>query len=168
VSGSSRPRFTCLFFDPSHERLILTIQQQLRTIGVDMQLEFVTEGAGDRLQSGDFDAYFADAVSGPTLLRPYLFWHSRGNNNWGRYASAAVDAAFDHIRASEDDEQYKTGVAAFQKAIVEDPPAIFIAWSRRARAVTKRFDIPVEAERDILGTLRSWRPPSDKGIDNPN
>jgi len=168
VSGSTRPRFTCLFFDPSHERLVLTIQQQLRAVGVDMQLEFVSEGAGDRLQQGDFDAYFADAVSGPTLLRPYLFWHSRGTNNWGRYASAAVDAAFDQIRASADDEQYRTGVAAFQKAIVEDPPAIFIAWSRRARAVTKRFDIPAEAGRDILGTLRSWRRPSDKGIDSPN
>jgi peptide/nickel transport system substrate-binding protein len=168
ATTSIKPRFTCLVFDPSHERLVLTIQQQLQAIGVDMQLEFVTEGAGDRLQRGDFDAYFADAVSGPTMLRPYLFWHSRGNNNWGRYASAAVDAAFDQIRASATDDQYKAGVAAFQQAIVDDPPAIFIAWSRRARAVLKRFDVPAEPGRDILGSLRSWRPASDKGIDSPN
>lgn len=168
VSSSIKPRFTCLVFDPSHERLVLTIQQQLQAVGVDMQLEFVTEGAGDRLQSGDFDAYFADAVSGPTLLRPYLFWHSRGNNNWGRYASAAVDSAFDQIRAAATDDQYKAGVAAFQQAIVDDPPAIFIAWSRRARAVTKRFDIPAEPGRDILGSLRSWRPAADKRITSPN
>ena len=45
---------------------------------------------------------------------------------------------------------YKAGVAAFQRAILDDPPAIFLAWSERARAVSTRFDVPVEPERDIL------------------
>jgi peptide/nickel transport system substrate-binding protein len=168
VSTSTRPRFTCLLFDPSHERLALTVQQQLQAVGVDMDLEYVREGVFDRLQSGNFDAYLADAASGPTLLRPYLFWHSRGNNNWGKYASAATDAALDRIRAASNDAEYKAGVAAFQQAIVDDPPAIFLAWSRRARAVTRRFEIPVEPGRDILSTLRSWRPAADNPITGPN
>ena len=50
---------------------------------------------------------------------------------------------------------YRAGVAAFQRAIVDDPPAIFLAWSERARAVSTRFDVPVEPGRDILSTLRS-------------
>jgi ABC-type transport system substrate-binding protein len=134
-----------------------------------MDLEYAeSEGAMARLQSGNFDAYLADAASGPTLLRPYLFWHSRGPNNWGKYSSPAVDAAFDQIRASANDAEYKAGVAAFQHAIVDNPPAIFIAWSRRARAVTTRFDVQAEPGRDILGTLRLWRPASDKRIDSPN
>jgi ABC-type transport system substrate-binding protein len=139
-----RPRFTCLLFDPSHERLALTVQQHLQAVGVIMDLEYVREGVFERLERGDFDAYLADAASGPTLLRPYLFWHSRGNNNWGKYANPAADAALDRIRAAPNDEEYKGGVAAFQKAIVDDPPAIFLAWSRRARAVTTRFQIPAE------------------------
>jgi ABC-type transport system substrate-binding protein len=169
VSASPRPRFTCLLFDPSHERIALTVQQQLQAVGVDMDLEYAeSEGAMARLQSGNFDAYLADAASGPTLLRPYLFWHSRGPNNWGKYSSPAVDAAFDQIRASANDAEYKAGVAAFQHAIVDNPPAIFIAWSRRARAVTTRFDVQAEPGRDILGTLRLWRPASDKRTDSPN
>jgi hypothetical protein len=49
-------------------------------------------------------------------------------------------------------------VAALQRAIVDDPPAIFLAWSQRARAVSTRFHVPVEPGRDILSTLRLWRP----------
>ena len=86
----------------------------------------------------------------------------------GKYASPATDAALDRIRAASNDEDYKAGVAAFQKAIVDDPPAIFLAWSRRARAVTTRFEIPADPGRDILSTLRLWRPASDKAIDSPN
>jgi hypothetical protein len=42
--------------------------------------------------------------------------------------------------------------------MVDDPPAIFLAWSERARAISTRFDVPVEPGRDILSTLRLWRP----------
>ena len=51
-----------------------------------------------------------------------------------------------------------TKLRAFQRAIVDDPPAIFLAWSERARAVSTRFEVPVEPGRDILSTLRLWRP----------
>jgi ABC-type transport system substrate-binding protein len=92
------------------------------------------------------------------LARPYVFWHSGGPFNWGHFSSKAVDAALDSIRHAADDAAYKAGVAAFQRAIVEDPPAIFLAWSERARAVSRRFDVPAEPEGDVLGVLRLWRP----------
>ena len=45
---------------------------------------------------------------------------------------------------------------------MDDPPAIFLAWSERARAVSKRFDVPPpKPGRDILGTLRLWKPAGD-------
>jgi hypothetical protein len=72
-----------------------------------------------------------------------------------------VDTAFDAIRDAPDDKAYKAGVAAFQKAIVNDPPAIFLVWGERARAVSTRFEFPAEPGRDILPTLRLWRPRSD-------
>jgi hypothetical protein len=52
--------------------------------------------------------------------------------------------------------------------MVEDPPAIFLVWSHRTRAVSTRFDVQAEPGRDILSTLRSWRPAADKAIDSPN
>jgi hypothetical protein len=80
-----------------------------------------------------------------------------------------VDAALDAIRHAPNDDAYKAGVAAFQKAIVDDPPAIFLAWGERARAVSTRFELPpVEPGVDILPTLRLWRPATDKRLVSPN
>ncbi len=73
-----------------------------------------------------------------------------------------ADAALDGIRHAPDDGAYKDGVAAFQRAIIDDPPAIFLAWSERARAVSTRFEVPVEPGRDVLSTLRFWRPVGDR------
>jgi peptide/nickel transport system substrate-binding protein len=160
--------FTCLFAERSHERIALALQQQLQEVGVRMRIEQLPTDRGlDRLNSGDFDAFLIDPANGP-LVRPYLFWHSSGPLNYARYSNRAVDAALTRIQHAADDTEYKAAVAAFQEAVVDDPPAIFLAWSRRARAVTTRFQIPAEPGRDILGTLRSWRPAADKAIDSPN
>jgi ABC-type transport system substrate-binding protein len=162
-------RLVCLIGDASMERLALDLQRQLSEVGVDLQLELTTvDKVYERIQSGDFDAVLADAVNGPTLVRPYLFWHTGSPYNWGQFSSPAVDAALDRIRHSANDDDYKAGVAAFQRAIFDDPPAIFLAWSERARAVSTRFDVPVEPGRDILSTLRLWRPAADKQAASPN
>ena len=39
-----------------------------------------------------------------------------------------------------------------------DPPAVFIDWTQRARALSRDFQVPVERGRDILGTIQQWRP----------
>jgi len=75
---------------------------------------------------------------------------------------ARHDAALDRVRHAANDDEYRAGVAAFQRAMIDDPPAIFLAWSQRARAVSSRFEVPVEPGRDVLGTLRLWRPAADK------
>ncbi len=69
-----------------------------------------------------------------------------------------MDAALDSIRHAADDDAYRAGVAAFQRALADNPPAIFLAWSERARAVSTVFDVEVEPGRDPLSTLRLWRP----------
>jgi peptide/nickel transport system substrate-binding protein len=162
-------RFTCLFADASLERLGLGMQRQLRAVGVDLELELVSiDDWYERIKKGDFDAVLADAVSGPNLVRPYLVWHSEGPLNYGRFNGTNVDAALDAIRTAPNDDAYKAGVAAFQKAIIDDPPAIFLAWSERARAVSTRFAVPAEPGRDILPTLRLWRPATDKPAMSPN
>jgi ABC-type transport system substrate-binding protein len=94
-------------------------------------------------------------VSGPTLLRPYQLWHSGGFLN---FKSTPIDAALDEVRHAASDDAYLKAVAGFQQAMLDDPPAIFLAWMERARAVTKHFDVPpVEAGRDIMAGLRQWK-----------
>lgn len=158
-------RFTCLVADASMERLALEMQRELGLVGVHLDLEPVTlDRLLQRIQAGHFDAFMADARNAPNLLQPYQFWHSGSPNNYGHFSSAAVDAALDAIRHAPDDAAYKAGVAAFQRAIIDDPPGIFLAWSERARAVSTRFEVPVPVEpgRDILSTLRLWRPVGDQ------
>jgi len=95
---------------------------------------------------------------GPSFFRQYSFWHSGSPYNWGHYSNPKVDAALDAIKTAQTEDEYKAGAAAFQNSIIEDPPAIFLAWSERARAVSTRFDVHSEPGRDILSTLRLWRP----------
>lgn len=162
-SGREAVRFSCLLPDPAQERLALAIQRQLQAIGVDMQLEIrPPQETLKRLQSGDFDAILSDFVQGPNLVRPYLFWHSAGPFNYGHYRSERVDQALDSVRHAASDEVYREGVTAFQRAIMDDPPAIFLVWGDRARAVSARFEVPAATtERDVWSALRLWRPSAD-------
>jgi len=83
--------------------------------------------------------------------------------------SPAVDAALDQIQSATSEEDYKRAVSSFQQAAVEDPPAIFLAWLERTRVVSKRFTVPPgEAGRDILSTLRLWKPTADRRAVNRN
>lgn len=160
--------FTCLFVDRSHERIALALQQQLQEVGVRLRIERLPVDTGlDRLNSGLFDAFLIDVANGP-LVRPYKFWHSNGPLNYARYSSQAVDAALGRVQHAADDNEYKAAVAAFQEAVIDDPPAIFLAWSERARAVSTRFEVAAEPGRDILSTLRTWRPAADKPVDSSN
>ncbi len=101
-----------------------------------------------------------DAISGPSLFRPYLWWHSGATNPAG-FSSPLVDAALDRIRHAASDDEYRAGVEAFQQAMMDDPPAIFLAWGQRARVVSNRFKVPSEPGRDVLATLRLWQPQAD-------
>jgi peptide/nickel transport system substrate-binding protein len=158
-----RIQLSCILPDGSLERLALSAQQMLAAVGVDLKLELVSiDEWYRRADAGEFDVLLADALIGPNLLRPYQFWHTGSPNNWGHYSSPAVDAALDRVRHAATDDEYRGGVSAFQRAMVDDPPAIFLAWSQRARAVSTRFEVPVEPGRDVLGTLRLWRPAADK------
>jgi len=156
VIGNSGLRFTCLV-PPDYERLALSVKRQLQAVNVVMD---VTETPPDQIfpamQRGEFDAVLFDAISGPSLFRPYRWWHS-GTDSPAGFSSPRVDAALDQIRHSTSDDEYRAGVAAFQHATLEDPPAIFLVWTERARAISKRFAVPnAERGRDILATLRFW------------
>jgi ABC-type transport system substrate-binding protein len=159
TSELSGRRLKLLFGEKSLERLALVIQRQLQAISVETELELVPgEQVVARLQAGDFDAVLSDYIQGPNLVRPYLFWHSGAPYNFGHYSNSRADAALDAIRHAADDTAYKAGVTAFQRAIIDDPPAVFLAWRERARAVSNHFQVPAEPQDDVLASLHLWRP----------
>jgi hypothetical protein len=97
----------------------------------------------------------------------YRAWHSQSDFG-ANIGNDRVDAALDRVRFATSDDEYQVAVRDFQGAVRQDPPAVFLAWSERARAVSRRFDVPVEPGRDILTTLRLWRPSSDLQFAGPN
>lgn len=160
--GKDPIRLRCLVMtDRSHERVALTLQRQLRAVGVELALEEMSsDQLFTRLQAGDFETLLLDSRMGPALLRQYQAWYSGAPYNWGHFSSVLVDKALDQIRDAPDDAAYRAGVAAFQGAVVDDPPAIFLAWGERLRAVSTRFEVPSEGGKDVLTApvLRLWRP----------
>jgi ABC-type transport system substrate-binding protein len=166
----ARLRFTCLIFSDLSviERLALELKRQLYDVGVDVRFEVVPlTGVDKRLDAGAFDAVLWDAISGPSLGRSYLFWRptreSRGLNYFG-YENAEVEGLFRDLRNSRNDSEVRTITHRLQRAFMSDPPAIFLAWSERTRAI--KADIPVTAPPDADPLLTLWHWGSDKQPDS--
>lgn len=155
-------RFTCMVpSDAVYERIALEVKRQLEAVGVDMDLQAASQDQiFEAEQRRTYEAILIEAVSGPTLLRPYVLWHSKGAGNPGNFGDHAVDVAYDEVRGAATEADYRGAVAKLHRAFVDDPPAIFLAWSVRARAVSKRFNVQAEEGRDVLSTLRLWKPTS--------
>jgi len=158
----SRFRFTCLVpeNDVRFERLGLMIQRQLSEIGIDMQLQPVN---GDvevkRIRSGEYEAFLLEPISG-NLEWAYMFWHSTepGVPSLFSLDYHGADAALDRLRGARTDEQTRTAVRDVQRAMYEDPPAVFLCYGQRARVINGRFQLPPVSDRDTLLSLSQWRP----------
>jgi ABC-type transport system substrate-binding protein len=164
IAGRLRSRhlkFTCLVpADSAYEPVALAVKQQLAAASVDMRVEEATqEQILHAAASKDFDALLFDPISGPSLFRSYRHWYSRMSFNPKPIESPRIDAALDRVRHATSDNEYRAGVSAFLQAIVDEPPALFLAWGERARAVSRKVDVVTEEKgRDPLINLRLWRP----------
>lgn len=158
--GTVSPRFsfTCLVFadDTRFDRLAVLVQKQLADIGVDMKLEpVVLAEMGKRSGTGDFDAYIFE-MAGRSLGRVYEFWRSQGTMLNSGYTAA--DAAFDKVRGSRTDDETRSAVAELERVLHADPPAAFLVWQATSRAVSTKFDVAAEDNRDIQTNVWQWRP----------
>ena len=162
----ARLRFTCLL--PADftllERIGLEVQKQLYDIGVDMQFEVVPIQEYDsRIREGRFEAVLVDMTSGPTLARPYVFWGSARRDGLHAFGYENAEAArlFELLRTSVNEAAVRSAVGRLQRVLLEDPPALFLAWNERARAVRRRFDVG-EPGRDPLFTIWQWTENTDR------
>ena len=172
-SARSRLSFTCLVPENLvlHERLALNVQKQLYDIGVDMQIEAQPlEKYAQRLARGDFEAVMVDLISGPSFARPYAFWRWGGEQtayNVFGYRNQAADRWFDALRFAAGEADYRAAASQLQRTLLEDPPALFLLWNERMRAISRRFDVPVENGRDPLPTLWQWTPRKPESTTTP-
>ena len=144
----------------------MLVQRQLQAIGVDIELGAVARqigsslGSSRRFRRGSVGRHAA----GRTWFAPYLVLAFTADRSTGATTATTGRCRARSIRHAADDDAYRAGVAAFQRAIVDDPPGDFPAWRERARAVSRRFDVPVEPGSDVLTTLHLWRPTPTTGV----
>jgi peptide/nickel transport system substrate-binding protein len=161
----SRFRFTCLIPEDFSviERVALEVQKQLYDVAIDMQFEVVPiEEFTTRVQEGRFDAMLIDMISGPTVGRSYMFWRSAakspgGLNTFG-YENLKAEELFDVLKASTNEIAIQSAFSRLQEVLLEDPPALFLAWNERARAVRRNFRIVQDSQTDPADPVYSiWR-----------
>lgn len=161
ADGSMPSRFTisCLVWDdPRFERLAVLVQRQLADIGVELRLIPVKQfDLVQRIGAGAFDTFLFE-MFGRSLSFLDVFWRTHvgpGRVNSG-YESA--NAVLDRMRTARSDDEVRAAVAEFEQMLHDDPPAAFIAWQETSRAVSTRFEISAEKDRDILTNVWQWRP----------
>ena len=102
-----------------------------------------------------------DMISGPSLGRAYIFWRSgrqfKGLNVFG-YENQEAERWFDLLRTSINDGAVRSAMNRLQRALLDDPPALFLAWNDRTLAVRKDFRIVDEPGRDPFYTIWRWTP----------
>lgn len=164
----ARLRFTCLIPENFSviERLGLEVQKQLYNVGVDMRFEVVSAMEfNTRVSEGRFEAILIDMISGPTVGRSYIFWRSahrfpRGLNVFG-YENVEAERLFDILRTSTNEIAIQSAFARLQQVFLDDPPALFLSWNERSRAVRRDFQIVQDPQRDPVDpvyTIWRWTP----------
>ncbi len=160
---SKRLQFTCLVPDgfAAIERLGLALQRSMNEVGVDLAFESVTLAEMEtRMGAGLFDAVLLDLLSGPSISRLYSFWRSAetpGGLNVFGYRDRTVDDALERLRRTVDDSAIRAATSQLQGGFARNPPGIFIAWSERSRAVSRRIHAPHSPGRDPFQPLWQWR-----------
>lgn len=150
-----RLRLKCAVYEP-FAKIALVLQRQLAEVDIDLQLEaFGLRDLAMRAQSGAYETFLFELASARTLVWPYAWWHSR--SPYLKHGYSGADDVLDRMRSARSDEELRAATSTFQRRLLEDPPAAFLAWGRMSRAVTERFELPV-TEADIYHTIPQWKP----------
>jgi peptide/nickel transport system substrate-binding protein len=157
---AQRFHFTCLYWNegPQYERIALVVQRQLFEVGIDVEMKPVpVNDLLARMQAGDYDAVMMQLSSGRALDWTDRFWHSRNQSQGLMSHYSSADGVLDRLRLATSEDETRRDVAELQRVLHDDPPAAFLVWLMNARAVSRRFDVGAEPDRDILSNLRQWR-----------
>ena len=168
--GRPAARFTLTCLIPAEfsvvERMALQVQRDLFDVGVDLRFRATSvDEFGKLIAMGEFEAVFLDIVSGPTPGRTYIFWGSaqrfQGVYNVFGYENAEAERLFDVLRTTRNEAAVRSATRRLHDVMLEDPPALFLAWNMRARAIRSEFAVRTDEGTDPVFSLWRWAPRSD-------
>jgi peptide/nickel transport system substrate-binding protein len=153
VPGTSRNR----------ERAAVLIQEQLRLVGIDMQIERAENRTfTQKRQEGAFDVVFGGWLTTPSPRGIRGTWGSVAHGdgwgalNDGRYENRDVDAAIEQGLAALNPTEARAHFRRAYQMIVDDAPALFLYEPRTLTLVHTRFIVPTWRPEAWWRTLEDW------------
>jgi peptide/nickel transport system substrate-binding protein len=119
----------------------VAIQEQLRQVGIQVQLEKMDFGAWlERLREGRYDLSMVafGGAADPDVVSSISF-HSSGGRNLNGYRNPAVDQLLEGARRSLDVAERRKLYLEFQRALAEDMPALFLYHPQRIYVIDRTY-----------------------------
>ena len=155
----ARLRLKCAVYQP-FAKIAAVLQRQLAEADIDLELEtFGLRDLAIRAQGGQYETFLFELASARTLVWPYAWWHS--TSPYLKHGYAGADDVLERMANARNEAELRAATSAFQRRLLDDPPAAFLAWGQMSRAVTKRFELPA-TEADIYHTIPRWRPAANR------
>jgi peptide/nickel transport system substrate-binding protein len=135
----------------------LVFQQQMASFGVRVRVEPAPLAAlKDRLERRDFQALLATWNAGLDPGFTAMHWYSGEARNFWGYSNREVDAAYDAGRATTDFAGRREAYVRLQRAMIDDPPAIFLYWRKHLAAVHRRYTHVGTGYWDLVRSIPRW------------
>ncbi|KPF44402.1 extracellular solute-binding protein [Rhizobium sp. AAP43] len=157
-------RFELLLSSPQLEVVAVPYQQQLRKIGIDMQIRTVDDAQyTNRLRSFDYDMtwnVWAQTLNPGNEQRDY--WSSaavarEGSKNYAGIADPAVDALIEKIIFPRDRDQQVAATKAMDRVLLANDYVIPLYYGQTARyAFWDKFEHPSELPAYSTGFPAIW------------
>jgi peptide/nickel transport system substrate-binding protein len=146
------------------------IQEQLRRLGVQLDLEFPDGPTFNaRAQAGDFDTQLAGFNSDPSVSGVKQNWSSTSippnGLNFAFYANKTVDMLLDSAVTYMDPVKARSAAKRAFQTIVDDAPAVFLYDIVLIHAVNQRINTAPTRPDGWFQGLADWSIPASKRID---
>jgi len=171
--GGRRLTFTALVPGTSRnrERAAVLIQEQLRLVGVDMQIERAENRTfTQKRQNGQFDVVFGGWLTTPSPRGIRGTWgsfsHGNGSgvNNDGRYENRELDAEIERGLAALDAATSRQHFRRAYELINDDAAALFLYEPRTISLVHARLRTPTWRPEAWWRTLEDWSVDPDQRL----
>jgi peptide/nickel transport system substrate-binding protein len=146
----------------SRELLAVLVQEQLRQVGVKVNIEPLEFGAFmGRATKHDFDAIMDGLHTGPSPAGVRGSWSSAGiangaGPNYGEYSSPRFDAQVDSAVSAMDVQAAKAHYRAAYQTIVDDAPAIWLVEPKAIAGYGARLQVGALRADGWWLTLPQW------------
>ena len=76
------------------------------------------------------------------------------------YENPQAERLFDVLRTSTNNVAIQSAFGRLQQTLLDDPPALFLAWDERSRAIRREFEVQqdIGGPVDPIYTIWRWKP----------